>query len=333
MRKVLYAGSICAGIAFVAMTVPLVLGQLPVARSGTNTEAVKPRQPGGLLGDQLGTYLTIEGVRSEGAKMETGTLLVDTVDGKKLDNPISLVIRGVSVVNHNLQSASLNFPAQQRCIFKGFESGDMIGVPPAVPAAAKEQGWQEVPMSPMQWQWRPYFVALVVVEPKGLELRGLLKTQGNESHIPEPRPVADQVCANLEALFQKHYPKALFDNQGVNGVHFEHEVTTFEFPYTGSSGAKHETEKQRGPKPGGILCSVYSSAGPYTGQVALLPAAKGNVAQHMIDRKAYKQMLMAPYSQKSNVHMWVALSFPPDVDKAFLEKFRQIMTDFQKAAE
>jgi hypothetical protein len=152
------------------MTVPPALGQLPVAPGGTNTETVKPRQPDGILGDQLGMYLTIEGVRSEGAKIETGTFLVDTVDGQRLEKPISLVIRGVSVVNHNLQSASLNLPAKQRCILKGFESGEMIGVPPAVSAAAKEQGWQEVPMSPVQWQWRPYFVALVVVEPKGLEL-------------------------------------------------------------------------------------------------------------------------------------------------------------------
>lgn len=171
MRSVAYVGIICAGTAFLVMTVPLALGQLPVAPGGTNAEAVKPRQPSGLLADQLGMYLTIEGVRLEGAKIETGTLLVDTVDGKKLDKPISLVIRGASVVNHNLQLAGLNLPAKQRCILKGFESGEMIGVPPAVPAAAKEQGWQEVPMSPVQWQWRPYFVALVVVEPKGLELR------------------------------------------------------------------------------------------------------------------------------------------------------------------
>jgi hypothetical protein len=46
----------------------------------------------------------------------------------------------------------------------------MVGVSPAVAAAAKDHEWQEVPMSPVQWQWRPYFVALVVVEPKGLEL-------------------------------------------------------------------------------------------------------------------------------------------------------------------
>jgi hypothetical protein len=47
----------------------------------------------------------------------------------------------------------------------------MIGVPPAVSAAAEEQGWKEVPISQATWRWRPYFVALVVVEPKSLELR------------------------------------------------------------------------------------------------------------------------------------------------------------------
>jgi hypothetical protein len=42
---------------------------------------------------------------------------------------------------------------------------------------------------------------------------------------------------------------------------------------------------------------------------------------------------MAPYSQKLDVHMWVALSSPPDADEAFLEKFRQVMTDFENADE
>ena len=147
------------------------------------------------------------------------------------------------------------------------------------------------------------------------------------------RPVSDRVSAKLEAIFKKHYPKATFENQGVNGIHFEHEVTTFEFPYNGPEGAKREAEKQRGPKRRGILCSVYSHSGPYMGQIALSPAAQGKVAQYLKDRKEYKQLLMAPYSQRSDVHMWVALSFPPDVDEAFLEDFRQIMTDFEKDTE
>lgn len=82
-----------------------------------------------------------------------------------------MVIRGAMIVNHNLQPAILSLPPQQRCILKGYESGEMIGVPPAISIAAKEQGWSDVPISPKHWQWRSYFVALVVAEPKGLEIR------------------------------------------------------------------------------------------------------------------------------------------------------------------
>lgn len=161
----------------------LAFGQSPVA---PNTERVAPLQPGGILGEQLGVYRTIEGSLSEGIKVETGTLLVDTVDGKKLDKPIPLVIRSAVIVNHNLQPAMLSLPPKQRCILKGFESGEMIGVPPAVSIAAKEQGWKDLPMSPVHWQWRPHFVALVVVEPKGLEIR---EPSGAVAQRAQPKPV------------------------------------------------------------------------------------------------------------------------------------------------
>ncbi|HEY2838174.1 MAG TPA: hypothetical protein VGJ26_03445, partial [Pirellulales bacterium] len=120
---------------------------------------------------QLGEYLTIEGVKDEGGKVEYGSLVVDTVNGKKLDKPISIMVTGAYIADHNLRPASLDLSAKQRCVFKGFESGSMIGVPPAILAAAKEQGWKETPMSPVGWQWRPHFVALIVVEPKELALR------------------------------------------------------------------------------------------------------------------------------------------------------------------
>ncbi len=158
-------------------------------------------------------------------------------------------------------------------------------------------------------------------------------SQLDQASASKSDPVSDRVRAKLEALFQKHYPKATLANRGVEGIHVEHEVATFEFPSTGGKGAKREAEKQQGPKKGGILCSVYSHPGRYLGPLQLSPVREGQVAQHLIDRKEYKQLLMAPYSQKSDVHMWVALSYPPDTDKAFLDKFREIMADFEKAAE
>ncbi|MDB5306479.1 MAG: hypothetical protein JWO38_681 [Gemmataceae bacterium] len=142
---------------------PSGLPPLPGAATG-------PRQPGGLLGDRLGEYLTIEGVRMEGAKIETGTLLVDTVNGKKLDKPVPIVVRvcDFNATRFDLPTDYL-MPYKARCVFKGFESGEMIGVPQGVYDAAKELGRTEVPMSPAQWQWRPYFVAHIAVKPEAKE--------------------------------------------------------------------------------------------------------------------------------------------------------------------
>ena len=90
---------------------------------------------------------------------QSGLPLVDTVDGKKLDKPVRILIHNAGKI-----------PAKQRCVFKGYESGSMIGVPPAVFATAREHGRNDVNPSPFPWQWRPYFVALIVVVPKGLEI-------------------------------------------------------------------------------------------------------------------------------------------------------------------
>ena len=142
-------------------------GQAPGGPGGARAEQLRPRPPGGLFGDRLGEYRTIEGVRAEGGKIETGTLLVDTVDGKKLDKPMAIVVRP-----RGYPTRRLDLPAKKRCVFKGYELGEMIGRPPAEYNAAKERGedadelvkWDAVP-----WQWRPYFVVLITVEPKGLE--------------------------------------------------------------------------------------------------------------------------------------------------------------------
>ena len=65
---------------------------------------------------------------------------------------------------------TFNPPAKERCVLKGYESGEMVGFPEAVLTAVKEQGREITNMSQAVWRWRPYFVALIVVEPKGLEV-------------------------------------------------------------------------------------------------------------------------------------------------------------------
>jgi hypothetical protein len=111
--------------------------------------------PSGRLGYRLGTYLTIEGVRAETFKAGVNTLLVDTVNGKKLDTPLGIWIENVE-----------SLPKATRCILRGYESGRMIGIPHGV--AAKEN----LPLPQAAWQFFRYFLVTSVVEPKELKKKG-----------------------------------------------------------------------------------------------------------------------------------------------------------------
>jgi len=148
--------------------------------------------------------------------------------------------------------------------------------------------------------------------------------------LPKTSPVPDDICAKLQILFQRYYPKATFTNLRVNGFHIEYDVATFEFPYTGPPHAKHEATTQRGPKKDGILCSVYLQKGEYMGPLAFSPRGGGQYEPVIIDRKAYKQLFMVPYSAKRDAHLVVNLSYPSDTNDALLKEFRALMKDFTK---
>lgn len=157
MKKFVRSG-VWVVVVLSAVAIPLALGQPLPPPGGGKVEAAKPRQPGGVFGSELGEYMTVEGVRIDGTFTGTRTLLVDTVNGKKLGKPTAIWV-------HNL-----DLPARQRCVLKGYESGEMIGTPPAYLAAAKEEGRKDVFTSQAAWQWHPHFVVLIVAELNGLTL-------------------------------------------------------------------------------------------------------------------------------------------------------------------
>lgn len=130
--------------------------------------------PKGRLGHPLGTYLTIEGVRAEAGKVGTRTLLVDTINGKKLDRPIGIWIDNVA-----------SLPKGERCIFRGYESGKMIGVPDEVARA------ENLPPPQAAWQFCRYFIMTSVVQPEGLDrsLRPMTPRPSPQASPTNPRPV------------------------------------------------------------------------------------------------------------------------------------------------
>jgi hypothetical protein len=109
----------------------------------------------GRLGRPIGTYLTISGVRAEPreeGKVGTYTLIVDTVDGMRLDHPARVRIENVRIL-----------PSGTRCTFRGYESGKWIGVPREVLEATGSPGPQAV------WQFARFFIVVLIDEPATLK--------------------------------------------------------------------------------------------------------------------------------------------------------------------
>lgn len=125
-----------------------------IKRVDVNRSELSAHIPFGYMGYPLGTYLTIEGIRLEKGKVGTQTLLVDTVNGERLKQPVAIWINNVK---------QQGLPKEKRCIIRGFESGKMAGIPWEVAEAEN----LAIPQRP--WQFERYFIITSVVAPKELE--------------------------------------------------------------------------------------------------------------------------------------------------------------------
>ncbi len=120
--------------------------------------------PSGKLGFPLGSYLTVEGQAAKaGFKVNpTCTLVVDTVNGKPLRQPVPIVVEHLNIVNP--------LPQHGRVVIKGYESGKMIGTPPGAIAAAKEAG-KDIALPQAGWQFYRFFVLTSWGLPKRPEIQ------------------------------------------------------------------------------------------------------------------------------------------------------------------
>lgn len=113
----------------------------------------KVETPVGRLGYKIGNYLTIEGARPEGDKGHGRVLQVDTINGYKLDKPVTIQIENVDL------------PASGRCVLKGYETGKWTGTPSEVLRATEAKPRQPV------WQFEFHFIVTSVDQPKGLTVK------------------------------------------------------------------------------------------------------------------------------------------------------------------
>jgi hypothetical protein len=112
--------------------------------------------PIGKLGYPMGSFLTLEGVATEHPLFMGPGFVVDSVNGRKLASSIMVV------VEQNAKSPRL--PKGERCIIRGYESGEMIGEPEAVYKAENIQI-----RSQFGWQFYKCFMVTSVIQPKTLK--------------------------------------------------------------------------------------------------------------------------------------------------------------------
>jgi hypothetical protein len=143
----------------------LVLSGHFITSAQTNNTAAQPNGikfdentglPIGALGGPLGIYMTIEGAEAKRDRQSLAPNLfrVDTVNGRSLAQPVCI----------ELENAR-DWLGGGRSVFKGYESMEMIGIPPAEEEAAKEAGQKGVMPPQMEWQLRRYFVVTSVAAP------------------------------------------------------------------------------------------------------------------------------------------------------------------------
>jgi hypothetical protein len=122
-----------------------LIGAVVLWLAGCGADAVSaPREHDerrwGRLGHPLGTYLTVEGLRQTEGMVGSSTLLVEVVNGTRLDQPVEVWVDDVVL------------PTGQPTLMRGYESGRYIGTPPGVTRATGLQ-------SQAAWQFQRYFVA------------------------------------------------------------------------------------------------------------------------------------------------------------------------------
>ena len=108
----------------------------------TGTVLHSREAPIGSLGFRLGSPLTLEGNRDDDFKTGDQTLLIDTVNGKRLGEHIAIWVENVELP-----------PPQFRCVLKGYENGQDDRRPTRRRTGGKggEEGWRENWRSPARF--------------------------------------------------------------------------------------------------------------------------------------------------------------------------------------
>lgn len=142
-----------------------------------------------------------------------------------------------------------------------------------------------------------------------------------DARIQEFKPAAasEQLIGvfekELETLLREFYPKAKITRTDKK-IHFEFKCRPVLTP---------RNRKEIAPDFGGVMGDLELRPGPYTGKVRL--------PQQYHEHAFYSVILMAPYCQTHDLHVYTKLLYPSDAVPDFTLRFKEMMRGFEELSE
>ena len=147
----------------------------------------------------------------------------------------------------------------------------------------------------------------------------LLLTQvafSQNSQLPDLKPLQPK----LRALVVKYYPKASIKAAG-DAITFSYKSRKFMMHEPTKKGDWQEAREEEGPDRGGVIGEIELRDGKYNGQA---------VTPQSFDKRYFVELVMSPYSEKLDSHLYIHLKFPRDASPSFLKEFQSLMNGFEK---
>ncbi|NOY29593.1 MAG: hypothetical protein GXP28_05280, partial [Planctomycetes bacterium] len=130
----------------------------------------------------------------------------------------------------------------------------------------------------------------------------------------------DQLYNQVLKIVRHHFPDATSHKLN-NKIHFEDDTRIFIVHEPLKTGEWQDPWEERGPKKHGIYGDIEIRAGRWQG-AAVVPQS--------FDKRYFTTLLMAPYSERLDVHLVVHIKYPHEVPKDFLNELSALLKQFER---
>ena len=130
----------------------------------------------------------------------------------------------------------------------------------------------------------------------------------------------DRLYRMTTALVLRYFPDAKTELRQ-HTIHFEARTRRFMVYEQRKTGEWQDAHEIIGPQRGGVVGDMELRSGKYPG-AAIVPQA--------FDKRYFTLLVMAPYSDARDAHLYTHLLYPADVSKVFLSEFTDLVTRFME---